>query len=73
MTTCFVAWFGVLRVPYSLSTDPEVLYLHAKAFFDCDHKDVLGGVNIQTYLETLQVRSCMGGRRKIGLLCFDLR
>ncbi|CAM9857266.1 unnamed protein product [Laminaria digitata] len=39
--------------------DPEVLYLHAKAFFDCDHKDVLGGVNIQTYLETLQERDPM--------------
>lgn len=36
-------------------TDPEVLYLHAKACFDCDHKDDLGGFNIQTYLEMLQV------------------
>ncbi|CAM9998246.1 unnamed protein product, partial [Ectocarpus sp. 12 AP-2014] len=36
--------------------DPEVLYLHAKACFDCDHKDNLGGVNIQTYLEMLQER-----------------
>lgn len=39
-----------------LSADPEVLYLHAKACFDCDHKDHLGGFNIQTYLEMLQVR-----------------
>ncbi|CAM9352985.1 unnamed protein product [Ascophyllum nodosum] len=36
--------------------DPEVLYLHAKACFDCDHKDDLGGINIQTYLEILQKR-----------------
>ncbi|CAM9173352.1 unnamed protein product [Pylaiella littoralis] len=36
--------------------DPEVLYLHAKACFDCDHKDNLGGSNIQTYLEMLQER-----------------
>lgn len=38
-----------------LPADPEVLYLHAKACFDCDHKDDLGGYNIQTYLEMLQV------------------
>ncbi|CAN0237124.1 unnamed protein product, partial [Hapterophycus canaliculatus] len=37
-------------------SDPEVLYLHAKACFDCDHKDNLGGLNIQTYLEMLQER-----------------
>lgn len=37
------------------NTDPEVLYLHAKACFDNDHKDTLGGYNIQTYLEMLQV------------------
>eukprot|EP00903_Cladosiphon_okamuranus_P009325 g8894.t2 len=36
--------------------DPEVLYLHAKVCFDCDHKDDLGGFNIQTYLEMLQER-----------------
>ncbi len=45
----------VLLLP-RLPADPEVLYLHAKACFDCDHKDNLGGYNIQTYLEMLQVR-----------------
>lgn len=35
--------------------DPEVLYLHAKASFDDDHKDSLGGMNVQLYLEWLQV------------------
>lgn len=44
------------------SADPEVLYLHAKACFDCDHKDNLGGFNIQTYLEMLQVQNARDKR-----------
>lgn len=46
------------------SADPEVLYLHAKACFDCDHKDNLGGFNIQTYLEMLQVQNVVRKRQR---------
>ncbi|CAM9270428.1 unnamed protein product [Discosporangium mesarthrocarpum] len=34
--------------------DPDVAYRHAKCIFDTDHKDDLGGMNVQLYREELQ-------------------